>query len=222
MRVLIFMLLLMINSGIYAQCNYYYLQNNKTVTMAMYDRKGNQDGKYVYKVSGVTKAGGTTSAKVKSEVFDKKGKSLGGGAGTMQCKSGQLLIDMKMMMNPQQTQQFKNAEVDGKGAFMEYPSSLSVGEALSDANFNMDMKAESGLIANVSIDITNRKVEAKEKITTPAGSWDAYKITYDSKMVMNMGIAIPMKIQMTEWFVPDFGVVKSTSKWGTQELISIE
>ncbi|ULT44464.1 hypothetical protein KRR40_14595 [Niabella defluvii] len=105
---------------------------------------------------------------------------------------------------------------------MEYPSSLSVGQALSDASFNMDMKAESGLMANVSIDITNRKVEAKEKITTPAGSWDAYKITYDSKMVMNMGFAIPMKMQMTEWFVPDFGIVKSSSKWGTQELVSIE
>ncbi|WP_114790187.1 hypothetical protein U0035_12880 [Niabella yanshanensis] len=222
MRVLIFILLLAVSSGIYAQCNYYYLQNNKTVTMAMYDRKGNQDGKYVYKVSGVAKTGGTTSANVKSEVFDKKGKLLGGGAGTMQCKSGQLLIDMKMMMNPQQTQQFKNAEVDGKGAFMEYPSSLHVGETLSDASFNMDMKAESGLMANISIDITNRKVEAKEKITTPAGSWDAYKITYDSKMIMNMGIAIPVKMQMTEWFVPDFGVVKSSSKWGTQELISIE
>ncbi|HTG57127.1 MAG TPA: hypothetical protein VL943_12700, partial [Niabella sp.] len=143
-------------------------------------------------------------------------------AGTMQCKSGQLLIDMKMMMNPQQTQQFKNAEVDGKGAFMEYPSSLTVGQTLSDANFSMDMKSESGMMANVSIDVTNRKVETKEKITTPAGSWDAYKITYDSKMIMNMGIAIPMKMQMTEWFVPDFGVVKSTSKWGTQELLSIE
>lgn len=222
MRVLIFILLLAINSGIYAQCNYYYLQNNKTVTMAMYDRKGNQDGKYVYKVSGVTRTAGITSAQVKSEVFDKKGKSLGGGAGTMQCKSGQLLIDMKMMMNPQQAQQFKNAEVDGKGAFMEYPSSLNVGETLRDASFSMDMKAESGMIANVSIDVTNRKVEAKEKITTPAGSWDAYKITYDSKMIMNMGIAIPMKMQITEWFVPDFGIVKSTSKWGTQELISIE
>jgi hypothetical protein len=222
MRGALFMLLFVINSAVYAQCNYYYLQSNKTVTMAMYDKKGNLDGKYVYKVSGVTKAGGTTSANVKSEVFDKKGKSLGGGAGTMRCKSGQLLIDMKMMMNPQQTQQFKNAEVDGKGAFMEYPSSLSMGQALSDASFNMDMKAESGLMANVSIDITNRKVEAKEKITTPAGSWDAYKITYDSKMVMNMGFAIPMKMQMTEWFVPDFGIVKSSSKWGTQELVSIE
>lgn len=222
MRGLIFMLLVVISSGVCAQCNYYYLQNNKTVTMGMLDRKGNPDGKYVYKVSGVTKSGSTTSARVQSEVFDKKGKSLGGGTGTMQCKSGQLMIDMKMMMNPQQAQQFKNAEVDGKGAFMEYPVSLSVGQTLSDANFNMDMKAESGMAANVTIDVTDRKVEAKEKITTPAGSWDAYKITYNSKVVMNMGIAIPVKMQMTEWFVPDFGVVKSTSKWGTQELVSIE
>lgn len=190
--------------------------------MAMYDRKGNNDGKYVYSVSDVTKANGKTTASVKSEAFDKKGKSLGGGVGTMQCENGSLMIDMKVMMNPQQMEQFKNAKLQSKGAYMEYPSSLSAGQQLSDANFSMDMVLESGMEANMSIDITNRKVAAKEKITTPAGSWDAYKITYDAKTVITMGIGIPIKMQMTEWFVPDFGVVKSSSKWGSQELISIE
>lgn len=221
MRGLILMLLMLVSAGLLAQCNYYYLQNNKTVTMAMSDRKGNPDGKYVYKVSGVTKAAGVTMAQVKSELFDKKGKSLGGGTGTMQCKNGQLMIDMKMMLSPQQMEQFKNADVEGKGAFMDYPAAMSAGQQLPDASFTMNMKTD-GLAASVGVDITNRNVEAKEKVTTPAGTWEAYKITYDSKVTMNMGFAIPIKMQMTEWFVPDFGIVKSTSKWGTQELISVE
>lgn len=205
-----------------AQCNYYYLQNNKTVTMAMYDRKGNPDGRYVYKVSGVSKEGNKTSASVTSEVFDKKGKSIGGGAGSMECQNGQLRMDMKMMMSPQQMQQFKNAKVEGKGAYMEYPSALSAGDQLQDASFTMDITMESGMAAQLSLEITNRQVEAKEKITTPAGTWAAFKIVYDAKTVINMGIAIPVKMQITEWFVPDFGVVKSSSKWGSQELTAIE
>lgn len=49
-----------------------------------------------------------------------------------------------------------------------------------------------------------------EKITTPAGSWDAYKITYNGLFRMQMaGIGIPMNMQVTEWFVPGFGVVKT-------------
>lgn len=206
----------------FAQCNYYFLQNNKTVTMAMLDRKGNSEGKYVYKISGLSKNGDITSANVKSEVIDKKGKLLGAGAGKMQCKNGMLMVDMKMVTSPQQMQQFKDVKAEGEGAFMEYPAALSAGQTLPDANFSMDMTSESGMAATLSIDITNRKVEAKENVSTPAGSWDAYKITYNSKMIMNMGIPIPMKMQITEWFVPNFGVVKSSSKWGTQELLSIE
>ncbi|GAB3419186.1 hypothetical protein GCM10027516_14360 [Niabella aquatica] len=188
----------------------------------MFDRKGNADGKYVYKVSGVSKNGSVTSATVQSEVFDKKGKSMGSGKGVMQCKNGVLMIDMRMLLSPQQMEQFKNAKVEGKSTYMEYPASLSAGQVLQDGSFNMDVKMENGITATVSIDVTNRKVEAKEKVTTSAGTWDAYKITYDAKTVITMGIGIPIKMQLTEWFVPDFGMVKSSSKWGTQELVSIE
>ncbi|WP_460684995.1 TapB family protein [Niabella aquatica] len=222
MRIFLLFTFCIINACCFAQCGYYYLQNNKTVTIGMFDRKGNADGKYVYKVSGVSKNGSVTSATVQSEVFDKKGKSMGSGKGVMQCKNGVLMIDMRMLLSPQQMEQFKNAKVEGKSTYMEYPASLSAGQVLQDGSFNMDVKMENGITATVSIDVTNRKVEAKEKVTTSAGTWDAYKITYDAKTVITMGIGIPIKMQLTEWFVPDFGMVKSSSKWGTQELVSIE
>lgn len=222
MRSVFFIVFIFWTYAAIAQCNYYYLQNNKTVTMGMFDKKGNEDGKYVYKISGLAKNGNTASATVQSEVYDKKGKLLGGGKGTMQCKNGSLMVDMKTMLNPQQTAQFKNANVAGKGEFMEYPASLSVGQDLKDGSFEMDIEMNGGMQANVSIDVTGRKVDAKEKITTPAGTWDAYKITYHSKTVISMGVPIPLNMQITEWYVPDFGVVKSSSKWGTQELLSIQ
>lgn len=207
---------------VFGQCSYYYLQNNKTITIGMFDNKGKDNGKYLYKISDVSKSGEVSTATVQSEVLDKKGKVIGGGKGTMQCKNGVLMIDMKTLLNPQQMQQFKNAKLEAKGAYMEYPASLSVGQMLPDGSFDMDIQMDGGLQSNVSIEVTNRKVEAKEKVTTPAGTWDAYKITYDSKTTITMGIAIPVKVQITEWFVPNFGMVKSSSKWGTQELLSVE
>lgn len=204
-----------------AQCNYYYLQNNKTITLAIYDKKGAENGKYVYKVSGLTKSGSTSTARVQSAVYDKKGNELGGGKGSMQCKNGQLMVDMKMMMNPQQASQFNDAEVDGKGVYLEYPFSMTVGQTLNDADFDMDVKMRTGINANVKFDIANRKVEAKESITTPAGTWDAYKITSDQKMVMSI-MPIPFKMHVTEWFVPNFGVVRTESKWGKTELVSVQ
>ena len=212
----------LVATAAYAQCSYYYLQNNKTVTFGMFDKKGKEDGKYVYKVSDLTSNGGTTSATIQSEIFDKKGKSLGGGKGTMQCKDGMLMMDMNMLLSPQQTEQFKDAKMEGKAAFMEYPASLSVGQTLPDGSFDMDITMNNGMAANLSIQITGRKVEAKEKITTPAGSWEAFKINYESKTIISMGIPIPIKTQITEWFVPGFGMIKNSTKWGTQELLSIE
>lgn len=222
MNKLICFCLLFLNYYAYGQCGYYYFQNDKTITMGMFDHKGKQDGKYVYRVSNVSNSGASTTATIQSEVFDKKGKSIGGGTGTMECKGGVFMIDMKMMVSPQQMEQFKNAKVEGKSSYMIYPASLSVGQTLDDGNFDMDMSMNGGMMANLRMDVTNRKVEAKENVTTPAGSWDAYKITYETKTTINMGISIPFKMQMTEWFVPNFGVVKSSSRYGTQELISIQ
>ena len=98
---------------------------------------------------------------------------------------------------------------------------MNVGQSLPDGFLDMDMKMESGISANIKLEITNRKVKAKESVTTPAGTWEAYKISYSSKVLIKMGLGIPMKIESTEWFVPDFGVVKTESKSGKSELLSI-
>lgn len=52
-----------------------------------------------------------------------------------------------------------------------------------------------GMKQTLTLDVINRKVEGKEKITTPAGSWDCYKITNSTKMKIKvMGIGMPINI----------------------------
>ncbi|MBK7098104.1 MAG: hypothetical protein IPH58_06805 [Sphingobacteriales bacterium] len=190
--------------------------------MGHFDKKNKLIGKNIYKVSNVNKSGGLATATVISEFFDKKDKIVSQTNGEMKCRNGQLLIDMKMLLSPQQTSQFQNADAKGKVVSLEYPTKISVGQTLTDGFFDMDMKTESGISANIKLEITNRKVDTKESVTTPAGTWDAYRISYNARMVLNMGFAVPIKIEGTEWFVPDFGVVKTESKSGKSELLSIE
>lgn len=221
-KLVLILFLLAAYKGASAQCGYYFFQNNKTVTIGVFNKKGSSDGKVVYKTTEVTTSGGSSTAALRSEVFDRKDKSLAVSSGSVQCKGGVLLMDMKMMMAPQQSGQMQSTEASAKGMYLEYPSSLSVGQDLKDGSFEMDMKMATGIPASVSLDITNRHVEAKEKVSTPAGTWDAYKITYQSKTLINMGFGVPFKMEMTEWFVPGFGVVRTESKYGKTELISIE
>jgi len=60
---------------------------------------------------------------------------------------------------------------------------------------------------NMTISITNRKVEAVENVTTPAGTFECYKISYDiaTKMMINV------KMKGTEWYAKNVGLVKSES-----------
>jgi hypothetical protein len=40
--------------------------------------------------------------------------------------------------------------------------------------------------------------------------------------IKTMGIGMPMNIEGTEWFAPGFGVVKTQSKQGGTEIVSIK
>lgn len=202
--------------------NYYFFQNNKTIEMAISNKKGKESGKLVYAVSNVNKKGDITTAAINSEFFDKNGKSISKATNNVQCENGTLMMDMKMFIPSGQQQQMGDISGSGATSFLEYPPGMKEGDALKDASFSMDFKSTSGIGGHVSIDMTNRKVAGKESATTPAGTWDCYKITYHSKMVFKMGIGIPMNADVTEWYAPGFGVVKTESTAGNTEITSIK
>jgi len=62
----------------------------------------------------------------------------------------------------------------------------------------------------------------KEKITTKAGTWDCYKISYTGKILVDaMGMQIPVDLVGTEWFAPSFGMIKTKSNFGSSEITAI-
>lgn len=88
----------------------------------------------------------------------------------------------------------------------------------------MEIETESkGMQQYITLDDINRKVEGKEKITTPAGTWDCFKITNNTKLkIKTMGIGVPMNMDVTKWFAPSFGMVKTKSKFGETLITAIQ
>lgn len=201
---------------------YYFLQANKTIEMAIYNKKGDVTATQKYIVSNVSNSGESVTADVNTEMTDKKGKQIAKGASRMKCTGGVVMVDMKMSM-PMQPGQNYETDVQADDIYIEYPASMEVGDQLKDAKMHMDMNGANGMKQSVDMEVTDRKVEAKEKITTAAGSWDCYKITQKTKMrIKTMGIGMPMNIDATEWYAPGFGVVKTESKHGKTEIVSIK
>jgi hypothetical protein len=200
--------------------NYFFLQNGKTIEMTIYNKKGEENGKQVYTISDYKSSGGVTSATVNSEIFDKKGKSITKSVSAVQCKAGVMMADLKMSLP--QTPQLKDISASTESFFLDYPAKMNVGDALADAHMKMDIDMHNGMKQNVSLDITDRKVEGKESVTTAAGTWDCYKITSHQKTVIKtIGIGIPINIDNTEWFSPGAGIVKTNSKVGGTAITAI-
>lgn len=221
MKYLLFACLLFINATIIAQdCKtYLFLQNNKTIEMTIYNKKGDEAGKQVYKVSNYKSSAGISSATVNTEMFDKKGKSIIKSENSVKCVAGVMMMDMKM--NIPQGQQFSNTDAKAQNIYLEYPANMKVGDNLKDGHMELETDNK-GMKQTLTMDITNRKVEGKESVTTTAGTWDCFKITSSSKMkIKTMGVGIPINMNVTEWFAPRVGVIKTESKGGGTAITSI-
>lgn len=199
--------------------NYYYLQNNKTIEMTVTNKNGKESGKMTYIVSDSKKTGSTTTATINSEFIDAKGKTITKATNNVKCENGVMQMDMKVFIPPAQT----SGTATASEVYLEYPAKMNVGDQLKDGHLAMDSETSGGIKSSIEIDITDRKVEGKESVTTAAGTWECYKVTSQNKITSRIaGIGIPITMTVTEWFAPGFGVVKTESKTGKTEITSIK
>jgi hypothetical protein len=97
-------------------------------------------------------------------------------------------------------------EVSVEGGSLEMPSGMKAGDMLKDGDLKMSFSSGGMNVMNMAVSVTNRKVEAVENLTTPAGTFECYKISYDIATKM-MGINVKMK--GIEWYAKGVGMVKS-------------
>jgi len=240
---------LIVASRLLAQdCTHYmYMQKNKTIEMTSTNDKGDITYKSVTKVSDVNTENGVTTANVVSETYDKNGKLLGSTNVTYKCDGGVMMMDMNYN-SPQQSQQ--NPKMSFKvinKTYMEYPAGMQVGDHLKDATTQMESTMNNGMTGVTTIQTTDRMVVAKETVTTPAGSWECFKITYKTTSSMafkganadtlnsamsamdkmraklgNLGPKVPANTtESTVWYAPDFGMIKYQGRNFTVELTAI-
>ncbi|MDQ6610049.1 MAG: hypothetical protein M3Y85_09545 [Bacteroidota bacterium] len=190
-----------------------YMTDNAKLVMTIYDKKGAVTGTQNIAITGVKKTGDAYESTITNSFTNDKGKVLSNASGTYHCKNGALSADMKMFMPQEQMGKMGEAEANVEPVYLEYPATPSPGQALKDAEFTMNMKMNGGMGITVNFKEENRKVANKESVTSPAGTWDAYVITYDGTMKTKMaGLGLPgFNFSAKEWFVPGMGVVKTES-----------
>ncbi|HEA20126.1 hypothetical protein LCGC14_1473600 [marine sediment metagenome] len=207
-----FALLALTTSFGYSQANcskFYPLEKGTTFQYKSSDDKGKPEGTVDYTISEVSDTGSATQATLDLKYTDKKGKDVFDSNYKITCENGVVKIDYKSLFPTQMVQQYSemDIEMDVTGTDIELPNDLSVGQELADANVSIDMKM-GGMTMNTTVDQTNRKVEKKESITTPAGTYDCYLIT-ETTTSKTMGASFELNSKL--WLAEGVGMVKQES-----------
>ena len=158
-----------------------------------------------YTIKKVSIVSGNETATMNTVIKDKKGNLIMETDYEMSCSNDQVSIDFKSMMNPQVMKQFKDMETEVTGTNLNLPNSLSIGQTLPDAAVEIKMNM-SGINMDIATKMTNREVIDKESITTPAGTFDCYVITYTTEVAMSMGMN--QSSSAKQWISEGVGMVK--------------
>lgn len=201
-----FILFLCIAPWVIAQndCSMYYpLTEGAKFQITSFDKKDRPTAIMDYKVVNVENTAAGKIGTINGIVVDEKGKKMAESEFQVVCKGNKLSVDYTSLLSPQMMDQFSEMEYEISGTNLDWPNDLLIGGTLPDANMTMKI-GMSGVNMNMSIDIINRKVLGKENITTPAGTFDCFVITYDTEV--NMGIR--QKTSSKQWVCEGVGMVK--------------
>ncbi|NIJ53094.1 TapB family protein [Dyadobacter arcticus] len=183
------------------ECMGFNLKEGSGFEMNNFDGKGKPSGKLIYKIAKIASEGASTVFSVDMESLDTKGKSQLKNSYKLKCTGNVLIMDASSMINQEQLKSFQNMEMKFTYDNIEYPTKYSVGDKLKDASVKGEGKSgPMGITYNMHI--KNRTVASQEKLTVPAGTYDAYKINSDLNMEMVMGFPVKMEMQTISYRAP--------------------
>jgi len=199
-KILFVIFLAFVMSGIVRaqDCNYYNLSAGMVTGYQNLDAKGKLTSTSRSTCLSVDKVGAATIFKMKSEYADAKNNNPSSHEYAMRCENGMFYLDMQNFVDPKSMEAFKGMEVSVDANDMSYPSGLSAGQSLSDANITITAASGGMSILKLTMNITNRKVVGTESVTVPAGTFECYKITYDveTKMMFKVEASVTEYVNM--------------------------
>jgi hypothetical protein len=210
-KLLLIICLLLSHAFTFAQCNdFYELSSTTEWEMESYNAKGKLTSRNHQKVKDFSKTATGFKAVVHTVMTNEKGKELSNGDLTFSCENGVLYIDMRNFIQEEQLKAYESYEMKIEASSLEYPSSLSIGQTLKDGTITISA-ANAPMAMKTVISITDRKVEGKESVTTPAGTFDCFKISAKVTVQSVVGVTMTFHLTSMDWIAPKVGTVKTES-----------
>lgn len=173
----------------------YEIKNRKDKTISTTD----------YQIKKIENTNRGIEATIEASVTEGKNNVINSQEFKAICKGDNLSIDFESLIPANLKDSFKGFEYSLDGTNLEYPTNLNVGQSLPDSNVTLTFSM-GGMNMEVNVDIVNRKVERKEKITTPAGTFDCYVVSFDTQ-TKTMGRTI--ENSTIQWLSSGIGMIQT-------------
>lgn len=198
-------------------CSKFYPMNEGvSMEYTNYNKKGKVEGVSSYKVVEAINIGNVTNATMAIDLKDNKGKDAYSTTYNLTCTGNMVTLDYESLLPSEMMEQYGDMDIEISGNDIEIPNDLSVGQKLNDANVAMKISM-SGINMNMTVDMTNRNVEKKESISTPAGTYDCYVLYSENRSKMMMANQVyPSRV----WLAEGVGMVKQETYKKNGDLMS--
>jgi hypothetical protein len=152
------------------------LKKGTVIEYANYNKKDKYESGQILTVASqsVTKDG--VYSDIESVILDKKKNESMAFNLVMECKNNTFYIDLRNLLDPSVYQSMSSLEIEWSGVPNGYPGNMKVGDKLEDSQLVMDVKSGGTKLMGMTINIVDQEVVGKESITTPAGTFECFKI----------------------------------------------
>lgn len=127
---------------------------------------------------------------------------------SMECVNGEVKVDMGKLVDPTSMTAYQDMEFDIVADDMSIPSGASPGDKLNDGSVTVSVQTGTPIKVSITVTMSNRMVESRETVETPAGKFDCLKISYD--LLTQIGF-VKVSARSVEFYNKEHGVIRSES-----------
>ncbi len=183
-----------------------YFREGVLVEYTHYDKKGRAETISTHRMKRLETVNDTLVAHADITVRRvKDNKEISTTSMPIKCHQGTVFFSMRNFVPSPESAQTPEMQVEFSGSDLAYPSSFTIGQTLPDSEMEITTRMGSLTLMKNRFAIKDRHVEAKEAITTPAGTFTCYKISYNLEYQM-----LGTRTSRAElWYSPAVGTVRS-------------
>lgn len=166
-----------------SDCSYLFPKTKgTTMTTQCYDAQNNLLGTTTYQVADEYDNSLGSMSDIVYTMKSSNGDIVNAGSIESSCENGNVYIKTKSKADLGDVTKMLSANINLLGSYLDYPNTYDPMDPF-DGSFNqgeadLTLKVKDKSISPVRVRIYNRNFEKNEQITTPAGTFDASKISY--------------------------------------------